>query len=197
MRGLKGRVKNQEDGTVKVECEGTRDAIEAFVEDIRIQKFPIYVEDIEVNLSRDLKGFTDFEIIREKGEDALYERLDMGAYYLREVGGKMDGLDESLGGKIDGLGKNLGGKIENLDESLGGKIVNLDRNLGLKIDNLGEKIDRFSMATSDHFNSLDSKYHIVSESLLKIAENNKKTSENLDRLVGLVEMMIKERQGEK
>ncbi len=179
---LKGSVENLEDKTVKIECEGPEEDIERFVKDIRIQKYPIHVEDIEVNYHQDIKGFSDFEIIREKGEDAIYERLDTAAYYLRE-------LNSDLGGKIDGVG----GKID----GLGGKIDTLDKNLGGKIDGLGGKIDKFSMATSEHFNSLDSKYHIVSENLIKISENNRQTSENLNKLVGLVETLVRERSNRK
>lgn len=165
---LKGSAENLEDKTVKIECEGPKKDIERFVSDIRVQKYPIHVEDIEVNYYPDVKGFSDFEIIKEKGEAAVYERLDTAAYYLRE-------MNSDLGGKIDGLGENLGGKIDTLDESLGGKI------------------DKFSMATADHFNSLDSKYHTVSENLIKIAENNRQTSENLNKLVSLVETLVRER----
>ncbi|MEE8400954.1 MAG: acylphosphatase [Candidatus Hydrothermarchaeaceae archaeon] len=204
---LKGSIENLEDKTVKIECEGPKENIERFANDIQVKKYPIHVEDIEVTYYPDVKGFSDFEIIRETGEAAIYERLDTAAYYLREmnsdlgekvdgVGDKIDVLDKNLGDKIDGVGDKVDGvgdKIDVLDKNLGDKVEGVGDKVDTLDENLGGKIDKFSMATAGHFNSLDSKYHIVSENLMKIAENNKKTSENLDRLVGLVETLVRER----
>jgi acylphosphatase len=58
---------------------------------------------------------------------------------------------------------------------------------------LGGTLDSFRIETKEHFDRLDSKYHRVSENLEKIAVNNAKTSENLDRLVNLVETLVREK----
>jgi len=92
---LRGWVKNLEDGTVKVVCEGEKKAIDEFINKIRIQEYPIRVEDVDVEYLPSTGEFKDFTIIRE--EDvvfATYERMDAAGRYMRE-------MNRNLGGKLD------------------------------------------------------------------------------------------------
>ncbi len=158
---LNGYVKNLDDGTVQVVCEGDEDTISELLTKINITQYPIRVENIEVVYKKPTGEYTTFELIRDEDlTTATYERMDSAARYIREmnsnlgqkmdfIGGKIDGLGgkmDSLGGKIDGLGGKidiLGGKMD----SLGGKIDGIGGKidcLGGKVDSVGGKIDGLS-----------------------------------------------------
>ncbi len=92
---LRGWVKNLEDGTVKVLCEGKSKNIEEFLNKIQIREYPIRVDDVNVEFFPATGEFKDFTIIRE--EDivfATYERMDAAGRYMRE-------MNKNLGGKLD------------------------------------------------------------------------------------------------
>jgi acylphosphatase/archaellum component FlaC len=145
---LNGYVKNLDDGTVHVICEGEETEIKELVEKINIKQYPISVEKIDVTYKSPTREFKTFEIIRD--EDiaiATYDRMDAAARYMREMNTnlsqKIDGLGDRLGDKIDGLGNKidgLGNKIDGIGNKIDG-IGNKIDGLGNKIDGLGNKID--------------------------------------------------------
>ena len=163
---LDGYVKNLDDGTVEVVCEGEESPIREFLEKINIIQYPIRVENIDVVYKNPTCEYKTFEVIREEDLTlATYERMDAAVRYMRQMnsdlGQKIDGLGENLGQKIDGLGENLSQKIDGLGENLSYKIDGLgekidqnraeiremNSNLGHKIDGLGEKIDQNRVET--------------------------------------------------
>ena len=124
--GLKGYVKNLDDGTVEVVCEGDKEDIEEFVEKIRVREYPIFVESVKVEYSEPTGEFKHFDIIREKDiTEATYERMDAAARYMR-------GMNKNLGEKIDGLGENLG-------KNLGEKIDSMHQDMNQRFDWVAEK----------------------------------------------------------
>lgn len=148
---LNGYVKNLDDGTVQVVCEGDEDTISELIKKINITQYPIRVENIEVTYKKSAGEYTEFELIRDEDlTTATYERMDVAARYIREINSNLGQKMDSLGGKIDVLGgkmDSLGGKIDVLGgkmDYLGGKIDFLGGkmdSLGGKIDVLGNKID--------------------------------------------------------
>jgi len=99
---LKGYVKNIPESSVEVVCEGKREKIERFIDKIRIKQYLISVEKIEVDYSDARAEFVDFEIIREEDlTEAVYERMDTAARYMRE-------MNRDLGEKVDSVGKDTG-----------------------------------------------------------------------------------------
>lgn len=121
---LKGWVKNIEDGTVKVVCEGRSKEIDAFVNKIKIREYPIRVDDAEVKYSPATGEFEDFTIIREDDVVfATYERMDAAGRYMRE-------MNNNLGGKLDKM-------LDKQDQMLGKQDKMLDGQ-----DSLFEVTDR-------------------------------------------------------
>ncbi len=127
--GINGWVKNLEDGTVKIVCEGTRKNIEEFIKNIKIHQYPIRVDDVIVEYFPANGEFKDFTIIRE--DDivfATYERMDAAGRYMREMnrnlGGKFDKMlgkqDQMLGKQDQMLGKQdqMLGKQDSLQYSV-------------------------------------------------------------------------------
>lgn len=124
---LNGYVKNHDDGTVHVICEGEETKIKDFLEKININQYPIRVEKIDIKYKSPTHKFKTFEIIRDEDlTTATYDRMDAAARYMRE-------MNTNLSQKIEGLGDSLGNKIDGLGNKIDG--------LGDKIDGLGNKID--------------------------------------------------------
>ncbi len=120
---LNGNVKNLDDGTVRVICEGEETNIKELVEKINIKQYPISVEKIDVTYKSPTREFKTFEIIRDEDiATATYDRMDAAARYMREMNTnlsqKIDGLGDRLGDKIDGLGDRLGDKIDGLGNKI-------------------------------------------------------------------------------
>ena len=89
---IKGWVKNLEDNTVKIVCEGKSESLDEFITRIQIKEYPIRVEEAVVEYSSPSGEFNDFSIIREEDiVQATYERMDAFCMYMREI-------NRSLGG---------------------------------------------------------------------------------------------------
>ena len=120
---LNGNVKNLDDGTVRVICEGEETNIKELLEKINIKQYPISVEKIDVTYKSPTRTFKTFEIIRDEDlATATYDRMDAAARYMREMNTNLSQKIDGLGNKIDGLGATLGDKIDGLGATLGDKI---------------------------------------------------------------------------
>jgi len=109
---INGWVRNLEDGTVKVVCEGRSEDIEEFINKIKIREYPIRVDDTIIEYSIATGEFEDFTIIRE--EDvvyATYERMDAAGRYMRE-------MNKNLGGKLDKMLEKQDGMLEKQDTTI-------------------------------------------------------------------------------
>jgi acylphosphatase len=109
---IKGWVKNLEDGTVKVVCEGRSKDIEEFINRIKIHEYPIRVDDVIVEYFPATGEFKDFTIIRE--EDivfATYERMDAAGRYMRE-------MNKNLGSKLDKMVEKQDRMLEKQDTTI-------------------------------------------------------------------------------
>ncbi len=103
---LNGYVKNLDDGTVQISCEGEEDGIKELLEKINITQYPIRVENIDVVYEKSRDEYRTFEIIREEDlTTATYERMDAAVRYMRE-------MNSNISQKIEHLGDDLGDKID-------------------------------------------------------------------------------------
>ncbi len=165
---LSGFVENLEDGTVKVVCEGEDDEIEKFIDDIRIDKYPIKVTDIEVKYSDPTGEFEYFDIVREEDfTKAVYERMDIAAEYLGNIYSETRKVHEET--------KNVGAKVDNVGAKVEEGFADVKQELGGKLDNISEKLDRsikqtddFHNETVEKFDYLDVKYGEFSNTLGKM-----------------------------
>ncbi len=83
---ITGYVENQKPYDVKIVAEGEAAVIDQFIERIKINRFPIDVEHVEVSFD-DYKGeFEYFEIKRGEWQEELGERLDIaGRMFYRNI----------------------------------------------------------------------------------------------------------------
>ena len=80
--GIKGFVENVKPYDIRIVTEGEDEAISEFIERIKIRRFPIDVESVEVSFE-DFKGeFEYFEIKRGDWQEELGERLDTAGKLL-------------------------------------------------------------------------------------------------------------------
>ncbi len=79
---LSGFVENIKPYDVRIVAEGEADIISRFIEQIRIKKYPIDVEDIEVNFEDFKDEFEYFVIRRGEWHEELGERLDAAGKLL-------------------------------------------------------------------------------------------------------------------
>ena len=80
--GIKGFVENIKPYDIRIVTEGEDEAISEFIERIKIRRFPIDVESVEVSFE-DFKGeFEYFEIKRGDWQEELGERLDTAGKLL-------------------------------------------------------------------------------------------------------------------
>ena len=93
---LKGNVENLDDETVRIICEGERDSIERFIEEIRVAKEPIKVDNIQTKYSEPTGKYKKFDIITGEISEELVEGFSTGLVYLGKLDGKLDSIDGNM-----------------------------------------------------------------------------------------------------
>ncbi|MBW6519273.1 MAG: acylphosphatase [ANME-2 cluster archaeon] len=174
---LTGQVKNLDDGTVQVICEGEKDTIQKLLGMVNISQYPIRVEKIDVRYSEPAGDFKIFEIIRDEDlTTATYERMDTAVRYMREmntnlgqkidgVSDKIDDMDKNISAKIDDMDKNISAKIDDMDKNISAKIDDMDKNIGDKIEGVGGKIDKLDTNLGNKIDSLGGKIDLNREEI--------------------------------
>ncbi len=111
--GVKGYVKNLEDGNVEIVAEG--EEISRFLDEIKIRKPPIYVEDISISEEQPTGEFRTFKIVTGSLEEEMVEGFGTGAMYLELL---LDGQNKLLEGQnklLEGQNKLLEGQEKLLE----------------------------------------------------------------------------------
>ncbi len=203
---ITGYVRNLEDGSVEIVCEGEEDTINRFAEEIRIDRYPIKVTDVDVEFS-DYKGeFEYFDIIREEDlAKAVYDRMDIAADYLgriyeetKKVGEKVDVVGEKVDKGFEELGEKVDKNIEETRkvgekvDAVGEKVESMHLDLAEKLEKNTEETELFRTETREEFASLDSKYHVVSERLLSMDESSKLMEKKLIESVEELKKVVQE-----
>ena len=80
--GLSGTVENQKPYDVRIVAEGEEEALQAFVEGLKVERGPIRVRDLEVRWSEATGEFPYFQILRGDWQEELGERFDVAVGLL-------------------------------------------------------------------------------------------------------------------
>ena len=192
---ISGFVENLKPYDVKIVAEGSDANITQFIEQLKIKRFPIDVESVEVSFEPYKHEFEYFEIKRGDWREELFERLDTAGallYKSVELGEKSVALGErsvELGEKSVALGEKLVALSERSVE-LGEKSVAL----GEKSVELGER----SVALSEKSVALGEKSVALSERSVELGEKSvalgeesvsigKRMLEKQDATIGAIE----------
>lgn len=161
---INGNVRNLEDGTVQIICEGEEDKIKELLEKININQYPIRVKRIDVEYKTITGEFDTFEIIREEDlTKATYERMDSAARYMRE-------MNLNLGNKIDaGFNK--------MDENF--------KSLDTKYKLISEGM--FAIV-----NELKETNKMLEDRLVKVEDRVEKTEKNIETLLETLVQLVQQ-----
>ena len=113
--GLKGYVRNLQDGRVKILAEGPLDDLERFLKAIKMENTLIKVDDIQSEFSDALGAYDDF--FKVAGENETDARLDVAAGHLKElIVVVKDGFKETVSklGGMDGSLKEISQKQDEM-----------------------------------------------------------------------------------
>ena len=178
---ISGFVENLKPYDVKIVAEGSDANITQFIEQLKIKRFPIDVESVEVSFEPYKHEFEYFEIKRGDWREELFERLDTAGallYKSVELGEKSVALGErsvELGEKSVALGERSVALSER-SVALGEKSVALGERsveLGEKSVALGEKL----VALSERSVELGEKSVALSEKSVELGERSVALSE--------------------
>jgi len=167
---ISGFVENLKPYDVKIVAEGSDTNIAQFIEQLKIKRFPIDVESVEVSFEPYKHEFEYFEIKRGDWREELFERLDTAGallYKSVELGEKSVALGErsvELGEKSVALGER---SVE-----LGEKLVALSERsveLGEKSVALGEK----SVALGEESVSIGKRMLEKQDATIEVIEQSK------------------------
>jgi len=130
--GLRGYVKNLDNGTVEIVCEGSSEKIMRLAEKVNIQIYPIRVDRLKTAISEPTGEFKEFEIIPDPRMDGdLNGKLGIGIMLMRALDAKQDRSLETQDATL--------GAIKTMDSD----IKAMDSNIGGHFDKLDAKYDRF------------------------------------------------------
>lgn len=94
---LKGMVRNLDDGTVEIICEGPEDRLDEFSRMINIRKYPIRVDSLKRRITRATGEFKDFDIIKDDRSDSDLEgKVDLGTVFIQDLSAKQDDTIEAI-----------------------------------------------------------------------------------------------------
>ncbi|MEM3891680.1 MAG: acylphosphatase [Nitrososphaerales archaeon] len=82
--GITGYVENLKPYDVKIVAEGDEERLKQFIENIKIQRYPIFVESLEVNWENATGEYKYFEIKRGEWQEELFERIDVAGKLLHK-----------------------------------------------------------------------------------------------------------------
>ena len=103
--GITGFVENVKPYDVRIVAEGEDSALERFLDEIKIKKYPIDVERLEVRFEDFKAEFEYFEIKRGEWQEELGERLDAAGkllYKSVELGEESVSIGKKMLEKQDG-----------------------------------------------------------------------------------------------
>ena len=167
--GIKGTVKNLEDGTVEIIAQGEDDKMDEFLAKINTHEYPINVEKLEITEIQP-QDFKHFKVIRGDTVDELGERLDVAGKYMY----KMMSLQKLMLEKQDQTLQKQDQMLQKQDDTTAAINKMLQ-----KQDTTISAINNLSNTMSQKFDALDVKYGSISENLEKINHTLEKLIEKL------------------
>jgi acylphosphatase len=125
---LSGFVENLKPYDVKIVVDGEEDILNEFVTQIKVDKYPVYVKDLDVEFEAATGEFEYFEIKRSDWMEELGERLDVAGTLLYT--------------SVE-LGKETANEIRKFDEDIGTMRRELVREIGDQISTLRQETMKF------------------------------------------------------
>ena len=158
---LTGFVENLKPYDVKIIVEGEEDVLDEFINQIRINKFPVSVEDLDIEAGAATGEFEYFEIRRGDWGEELGERMDVaGSLLYRSV---------ELGERSVGLGEESV-KLGERSVKIGEKMLEKQDSMLEKQDTHTQILTEFRDQTQQNFAILDTKYGRIADTMEKLID---------------------------
>ena len=158
---LTGFVENLKPYDVKIIAEGEEDVLDEFINQIRINKFPVSVEDLDIEAGAATGEFEYFEIRRGDWGEELGERMDVaGSLLYRSV---------ELGERSVGLGEESV-KLGERSVKIGEKMLEKQDSMLEKQDTHTHILTEFRDQTQQNFAILDTKYGRIADTMEKLID---------------------------
>ncbi|CEG13098.1 Acylphosphatase [groundwater metagenome] len=157
---IKGCVENLIPYDVKILAEAEEESLKRFIETIKIKKYPIDVESVEVNYKEATNEFEYFKINRGDPQEELAERFDVAGkllYRTVELGEK----SVALGEKSVSLGEKM---LEKQDAMLGKQDLTIGILRDIKQDT------KYIPGVLSEINDLKVRYDLMEIKINKIKE---------------------------
>jgi acylphosphatase len=187
---LAGFVRNLEDGTVEIVCEGERDRIERFSHNINIVEYPTRVKDISIEYSEPTGEFREFTIVRDDRYDGdLAGKLDTGLLYIaamhRDLAGKQDQAVQKQDDTHAAI-KEMHADLSEKQDDTQAAIKEMHADLSEKQDETTGAVKEMDGHTCERFDRLEGKYDRFGNSLDEVSRDLKRlvaetTTEKSDR----------------
>jgi len=143
--GVVGFVENVKPYDVKIVAEGEEEILKKFVEEVKVKKSPIFVEEVEVKFEKATREFEYFEIKRGDWKEELGERFDVAGnilYDIRDDQKEMLEKQDQTTQEIRNLGEGVTQKFNVVDAKYGKIAENMEKIL----EELKEERKEFRMS---------------------------------------------------
>ena len=165
---LTGFVENLKPYDVKIIVEGEEDVLDEFINQIRINKFPVSVEDLDIEAGAATGEFEYFEIRRGDWGEELGERMDVaGSLLYRSV--ELGERSVELGERSVGLGEESV-KLGERSVKIGEKMLEKQDSMLEKQDTHTHILTEFRDQTQQNFAILDTKYGRIADTMEKLID---------------------------
>ncbi|MBU4374030.1 MAG: acylphosphatase [Euryarchaeota archaeon] len=155
---LTGYVENIEPYDVRIVCEGEKNIVESFMEQIKIKDERINVESIDLTYEKPTDEFTFFKIKRGELVEEIGERFDRANYDLKVMTEKQTDTINILKENTNLLKENTNTLTSFRDET-------------------NNNLTSLRNETNNNFTNLDSKYHVISEDMRSLKDDIHKLTE--------------------
>lgn len=174
--GVTGQVRNLVPYDVEIIAEADEKVLTGFIDAINIQKYPIFVQQLDVRWETGTGEYDYFTITRGKWQDELFERMDLaGAMMYKSV--DLSEQSVELGKENLALGKEnlaLGKESVALGKEsvgLGKESVSIGREMLVKQDQTIDEIRGLRKDTKyymdDKFGAIENKLQKIEDALIK------------------------------
>jgi acylphosphatase len=149
---IKGYVQNQRDGSLKIVCEASEDALKNFVKLINVKQDLIAVEKIETIKKQPAKGeYEYFDIKYGLMEEEIGERIGAAVKIaaatrqdIRDMHEDMKNMHVDLTDGITSMHEDLGGSVQSMHKDLGGGIESMHQDMNQNFKEMAEGYDVIS-----------------------------------------------------
>ena len=181
--GVKGFVENLRDKTVCIVCEGEKDAVDKFVDAIKIKNDIVDVKSVKiVETSPATDAFKYFDIKYGSPEEELGERMVAAVKYAKLALHETRGVSSEVKGSREDI-KGVREEVKDSREDIKGVREEV-KGSRKDIQDMHKDLVAFKDQTTEHFTDLKGSYHTFSERMLSMEEK-------LTQLVEYIGMLVK------